>query len=261
MIRFARKWIAASLASVKMKRSSCSLPGAFALLLRMAEPVFAGPSNGTIEKPRVFYCPFDVGVSLASDLSSIGIKYSTSQSQEVVFAQDKVACYVRVAFRFQPTDTVTIREIEYKGDFRNGERGGDLQTKLAWDENLTTPGSGSMGPVSLSPDFPYSFSRANCSQTHFTSVAVSYSEENSIATNSTPAMGVGCGYFDDRSAGINVHTTFHPSASGLGLGGTLTQSLKLSYYGSCNVEIPMCDYLDVDGNSFPNCTDRVWKCC
>lgn len=70
-------------------------------------------------------------------------------------------------------------------------------------------------------------------------------------------LGQGC-YRDPATVGLNVYTTFNPSASGFGANGILAQRFRLRWHGTCDVWFPMCDILDNTGQPHLNCTNQTW---
>ena len=126
-----------------MKISSHSLLSVLALVCHNGNLVSAADRTGTIAMPiKVLeHCLFQVQASLAPNLSSIDLAYSASQNQKSIFSQEKAVCYVRVAFTFSLVGYVSVREVEYKGDFKN-EANGEIETKIAWESNIGGPSSG-----------------------------------------------------------------------------------------------------------------------
>lgn len=123
----------------------------FAVVIQNNVLVSAVPANGTLDTPiKVVHCPFKVTASLAGDLSSIDLIYSTSSSAKTLFGQNKAVCFVRVQFRFSPMEYVSTQELEYEGKFQEKDGGGEIETKAAWDANMT-PSLGSLGPVCSEP--------------------------------------------------------------------------------------------------------------
>lgn len=97
-----------------------------------------------INEQEIFYCPFDISASLASDSSSLDITYTSGNTQKnsVAFHNGN-ACYVRVRLTLGETKrtSLVISEIEYKGNQNAG-----IETSVAFD---TAYAPVSMSSISL----------------------------------------------------------------------------------------------------------------
>jgi hypothetical protein len=118
-----------------MKFASDTL-GILVFIICNADLILANPTNFTFDGPIANYdCPFKAEASIATDLSSITITYSPSQSSKSVVFQRKGICFVRTAFHFAPGEYVSIKEIEYKGDLKKKHGNVKIETKIAWDQD------------------------------------------------------------------------------------------------------------------------------
>jgi hypothetical protein len=92
------------------------------------------PSNITIVEPIfIRYCPFQVGVFLATDFSSLDITFSTKSANPGPPPLGVHRCYVRVQIDFDKTVyAYTINEIEY---LPTNEKSitGKIDTRVAWE--------------------------------------------------------------------------------------------------------------------------------
>ncbi|KAF2465216.1 uncharacterized protein BDR25DRAFT_360854 [Lindgomyces ingoldianus] len=89
------------------------------------------PSNVTIIEPIfIRRCPFQVNVSLATDLSSLDIAFLTKSANPGPPPLGVYRCYVRVQIAFDKTVyTYTINEVEYVPE--NASTTADLYTQFA----------------------------------------------------------------------------------------------------------------------------------
>jgi hypothetical protein len=93
------------------------------------------PSEFPVPNIRVFYCPFDVNVTLAPDVTWIDLTFTASESQQF-FSQETAKCYVQYDFPIPATDnaTISVYQMEYSGDFE-GSGSGELETAVVWYNN------------------------------------------------------------------------------------------------------------------------------
>lgn len=92
------------------------------------------PSNVTIVEPIfIRYCPFEVNVSLATDLSSLNIAFSTKSANPGPPPLGVHRCYVRVQIDFDKTVyAYTINEVEYVPENTKSITG-KIETRVAWE--------------------------------------------------------------------------------------------------------------------------------
>lgn len=90
-----------------------------------------------VDKQEVFYCPFDISSSLASDSSSLDITYTSSNTQNNSIAfHGGNACYVRVGFTRgetkSPKSSIIISQVEY-----NGNQNVNIETSVTLDTSYS----------------------------------------------------------------------------------------------------------------------------
>ena len=108
------------------------------------------PASASITSVAVYYCPFDIKATLATDLSSIEILYDTSKNQSslaaagpnIPAARNSQKCYVQIRLTYaSPKNSLTVRQIQYSGNVElNGEAKAGIDTLVALP--------GATGPVS-----------------------------------------------------------------------------------------------------------------
>lgn len=110
----------------------------FLILLQLfcsaIETIETPHQNVTLVDPILIrYCPFQVNVSLASDLSSLDITYSAKSANPGPRPLGVHQCYARVQFAFDKrTYAYTINEIEYVTENEKSITG-NIQTRVAWE--------------------------------------------------------------------------------------------------------------------------------
>lgn len=222
--------------------SVLSLVGAVLL-----QHIVAVPANGSVTTDAIYYCPFSVSVKLTQNLSFVEIQYSASQSQSSLFAKEESSCYVRLGLIYQPTDSVDIREVEYKGDFNQENGAGEVETKVVWYGSFA---NANYGPVRPLPQYS-TLIELTSFQTRFPPVTLSNESNRKTATNSTSSQGAYCVTGSPQPVQLHVHTTFKPSTERFGTQGSLTQRLKLAWYGLCGRPWSQCSIVDINGDPNP----------